>query len=142
MNIAIPDATFDLAVYVRNHTAGSYKIHITNEQTTKTTIKTVTGTYSNGILTLSDINYPIAEGRFYWLKILTVTGSYEIYKGKLFCTVQTDFPQYKMLDSYFTVIEKPKPSFIVKGDTLPNILYTEDSNIFQMEDGSNIELEH
>lgn len=142
MNIAIPDTTFDLAVYVRNHTAGSYKVHITNEQTTKTTINTETGSYSDGILTFTDIAYTIAEGRFYWLKIFTVIGSYEIYKGKLFCTAQTDYPQYKMLDSYFTVIEKTKPSFIVKGDTIPNVLYMQDGAIMEMEDGSNFELEH
>jgi len=141
MNIHTVGSSFTISVYVREHTLGDYTLLITNKASQQTTTKVVSGSYSDGLLTLTDVNYPIEEGRTYFLKIYSLAGI-EIYKGQIFCTAQTDYESFKVLNDYYTVVTKDDTAFIVKGEFLPNILYAENDTILQMEDGSNMQLEH
>jgi hypothetical protein len=68
---------------------------------------TVTGTYSNGYLTVSltfDADDSLTEGQFYSLKIEESIASVwtMAYRGLVYCTDQTDFPKYTINSGKFT----------------------------------------
>lgn len=106
----------EITCFARSHTGTDYIVSITDEQTTVTTNSSVTGTFSDGELTLN-LTYAFVEGRFYRLKIFTsVAGVADelVTIQKLYATAQTDYQTYSVLDGYYKPITKEKSTYIVK----------------------------
>ena len=69
---------------------GSISLKITDEQTNKSTTASVTATESGNFVSVTP-TYTFKEGRFYYI---VLTGTVELYRGKVFCTDQTDYDKY------------------------------------------------
>ncbi|MBL4703715.1 MAG: hypothetical protein JKY54_04290 [Flavobacteriales bacterium] len=72
-----------------------------DESTKVPTNYNVTPTYSNGFMTLSDV-FLVDEGVFYQLTIKD--GTDIIYRGRIFCTAQTDFAKYTVASGVYKEI--------------------------------------
>jgi len=61
-------------------------------------------------MTLSGI-FTLVEGRFYKFDVLD--GSSLIYRGKIFCTDQTDYDKYSVNDGVYTEEQSYDNEFII-----------------------------
>lgn len=69
-----------------------------NETDTISTTMNVSGNY-----VVCDLDYTFKEGRFYYFVVQGIT---EIYRGKIFCTDQTDLESYTVNQGQYTSYEK------------------------------------
>lgn len=98
-------STTDRRIYFvpREH-AASVSVKITDEQTnTSTTYSTyaaITGNFSE--ITLNELS----EETFYFLELSSNADDQEIYRGKVFCTNQTDLEKYTVNQGQYTSYEK------------------------------------
>ena len=112
MIITLPDiSSQQIEVYVREHTTTTYLVEIVNEHTKKVTSQAVVGTY-NGTSFVFDVTYTFEKQRWYMMKLFA--GAQLINHSKIYCTNQTDFQKYSVLDGYYHQIDKPKREYIIK----------------------------
>ena len=102
-----------ISVYVREHTGTSYSVVIVDESLNDTSTSTVSGTVTDGLLTIN-VTYNFIEGRYYSLKIYR-SGALITFQ-KVYCTDQTDFDKYSVLEGYYTQPTKTATEYIVKPD--------------------------
>jgi len=81
---------------------GSLSLNITDESTNTSATSTVTATNSGNFVSITP-TYTFKEGRFYYI---VVSGTAELYRGKVFCTNQTDFDKYTTNQNVYTEHEK------------------------------------
>ena len=81
---------------------GAISLKITDEQTNKSTTANVTATESGNFVSVTP-TYTFKEGRFYYI---VLTGTVELYRGKVYCTDQTDFDKYTTNENVYTEYEK------------------------------------
>jgi len=112
MIIVSPDTgTQQIDVYVRSHTDLTYSVEIVNEHTKKATTQSVTGTY-DGTSFVFDVVYQFEKERWYMMKLFA--GVNLINTSKIYCTDQSDYQKYSVLDGYYHQIDKPKHEYIIK----------------------------
>ena len=85
-------------------------VYITNENTNVTTEVSPTVTELNGYMILSSV-YSVAEGTFYTITVKF--GTTDIYRGKLYCTAQTDYEKYTVNQGAYTTENTHDNEFIV-----------------------------
>lgn len=76
-------------------------VKITDEETNTSATESLTATESGNFLVIEP-SYTFKEGRYYNIK---VTGSNEIYRGKVYCTNQTDLEKFSVNNGEFTYYE-------------------------------------
>ena len=76
----------------------SVSVKITDEETNTSTTESLTATISGNFLVINP-SYTFVEGRYYNIK---VTGSEELYRGKVYCTDQTDLEKFSVNSGEFT----------------------------------------
>ena len=81
---------------------GSLSLSITDESTNTSDTSSVTATSSGNFVSITP-TYTFKEGRFYYI---VVSGTEELYRGKVFCTDQTDFDKYTTNENVYTEHEK------------------------------------
>jgi hypothetical protein len=81
---------------------GSLSLNITDESTNTSATSTVTATNSGNFVSITP-TYTFKEGRFYYI---VVSGTAELYRGKVFCTDQTDFDKYTTNQNVYTEHDK------------------------------------
>jgi hypothetical protein len=114
MIITLPGlVTNQIKVYVRAHLSDQYTIDVYNEHTKKTTSEGVTGVYDGTSFTF-DTDYQFEKQRWYMMKLFA--GLKLINHSKIYCTDQTDFEKYSVLDGYYHQIDKPDHEYIIKKD--------------------------
>ena len=89
----------DLVVIPRTVSYTDLTLTLTNENTKVETPYSVTATYLNGYMTISNV-FTLTEGVFYTFKI--VDDGELIFRGKIFCTDQTVFDKYTINDGEYT----------------------------------------
>ncbi len=101
-----------IGVYVRDHTATTYTVTITDEMLHDVSSTTgVSGVYADGVLTL-DVTHNFKEGNFYAVHIYS-DGNLICFH-KIYVTDQIDFSKYSVLNDYYEQIDKPEQDYIVK----------------------------
>ena len=74
------------------------------------------GSYTNGITTLflnfKEGKFPV-EGRFYTFKAYSIVTGEVYYKGRLYCTAQTEFDKYTVNQNIYTEEESYNNEFIL-----------------------------
>ena len=74
------------------------------------------GSYTNGITTLfwnfKEGKFPV-EGRFYTFKAYNIATGDVYYKGRLYCTAQTDYNQYTVNQNEYVTEDSYDNEFIV-----------------------------
>lgn len=105
------DTAQNISVYTREHTGTSYSVEIIDESLNSSDTNTVEGGYGDGMLSIN-ITYDFQEGRFYSLKIYRL--GVLITFQKIYCTDQTDFDKYSVLDGYYTQPTKEETTYIIK----------------------------
>ena len=81
---------------------GTISLKITDEQTNTSTTASVTATESGNFVSVTP-TYTFKEGRFYYI---VMTGTNELYRGKVFCTDQTDYDKYTTNENVYTEYAK------------------------------------
>ena len=81
---------------------GSLSFTITDESKNSSSTSSVTATSSGNFVNITP-TYTFKEGRFYYI---VVSGTEELYRGKVFCTDQTDFDKYTTNENVYTEYEK------------------------------------
>ena len=66
----------EITSYVRSHVGVQYMILVTNEESTIETSSIVSGSYSDGVLTIN-VTHDFQEGRFYMIHIFSLLGGTE-----------------------------------------------------------------
>lgn len=80
----------------------SVSVVITDEETNTSTTESLTATRDVNYLVI-DPAYTFVEGRYYTIK---VTGTDELYRGKVYCTNQTDLEKFSINNGEFTYYEE------------------------------------
>ena len=110
MNILLPiDTSQSITVYARTHTAGTYVVTVTDEQSDVATTVTATTSFSLGKLTIT-FAYDFTEGRFYTLNI--ANDGAVIHRGKIYVTSQTG--KYDVISGEYTEESNVDSGWIVK----------------------------
>lgn len=113
MIILQPIATAQtVQVYAREHTTTTYNVEITTEQTSKKNTQSVSGVYSDGVLTF-DVTFDFKKERFYAMKVSTSTNHLVNY-SMIYVTDQTNMGKYDVLDDYYTTPPDDDSYFVVK----------------------------
>ena len=81
---------------------GSLSLKITDKQTKTEYISTETASTSGNYISITP-SFIFEEGRFYYI---VVTGTEELYRGKVFCTEQTDYDKYDVNKNVYEEYEK------------------------------------
>lgn len=81
---------------------GTISIRITDEQTNTSTTANLIATQSGNFVSVTP-TYTFIEGRFYYI---VITGTVELYRGKVFCTDQTDYEKYTTNENVYTEYDK------------------------------------
>lgn len=79
----------------------SVSVVITDEETNTSTTESLTATIETNFLHITP-SYTFKEGRYYSFR---VNGSTELYRGKIYCTNQTDFDKFSINSGEFTYYE-------------------------------------
>lgn len=79
----------------------SVSVVITDEETNTSATESLTATISTNFLVVTP-SYTFVEGRYYKIK---VSGSNEIYRGKVYCTNQTNLEKFSINSGEFTYYE-------------------------------------
>lgn len=79
-------------------------INITDEQENESTAESVTGVNIGNFVKIAP-TYTFKEGRFYYI-VITGTDEEELYRGKVFCTNQTDFDKFTVNENVYNEYEK------------------------------------
>lgn len=79
----------------------SVSVKITDEETNVSTTESLTATKEANYLHITP-SYTFVEGRYYSFR---VSGSNEIYRGKVYCTNQTDLEKFSVNNGEFTYYE-------------------------------------
>ena len=85
-------------------------IYLTNEDTNTTATISPTVTESAGYMSLA-YTYDVDEATFYVIKV--VLGSQVIYRGRVYCTSQTDLKQYTVNENEYVTENSYDNEFIV-----------------------------
>tara|TARA_R110000868_G_scaffold17108_1_gene75564 strand:+ start:189 stop:623 length:435 start_codon:yes stop_codon:yes gene_type:complete len=85
-------------------------VYLTDESTNTTATISPTVTEAKGYMTLN-YTYSVIEGTFYTIKV--VLGSTVIYRGRVFCTSQTDLAQYTVNENQYVTEDSYNNEFIV-----------------------------
>jgi len=91
MNILTTSASSQNLVIIPRSFPASVVVKLTNESTNTTQQQTITPTSSNGYMTIAAA-WVLEEANFYLLEVFS--GSNLIYRGRVFCTNQTNFEKY------------------------------------------------
>jgi hypothetical protein len=112
MHIVQPIATTQAIVLVpRAFAEGSeVAVYLTDESTNTTATITPSVTEADGYMTLAAI-YDVNEGTFYTLEV--VLSGTVIYRGRVFCTSQTDLAQYTVNENQYVTEDSYNNEFIV-----------------------------
>ena len=102
----------NIDVYVREHTGSTYTITVIDETLNSESTSTVSGTATDGILNI-DITYNFIEGRYYMLKIFDSSSNLLTFQ-KIYCSDQSDFDKFSVLEGYYTQPTKAETNYIVK----------------------------
>ena len=79
----------------------SVSVVITDEETNVSTTESLTATIDTNFLIVTP-SYTFVEGRYYNIKI---SGSNEIYRGKVYCTNQPNLEKFSINSGEFTYYE-------------------------------------
>jgi hypothetical protein len=79
----------------------SVSVKITDEETNVSTTESLTATKEANYLHITP-TYTFVEGRYYTIRI---TGTSEIYRGKVYCTNQADLEKFSINSGEFTYYE-------------------------------------
>jgi len=121
MHIITTQYPHEVKVVPRQFPTGAVQFSITNEETKEV----VNSFVSAGVRRLTD-NFVksqigsmptgfINEGTFYTLIVQDVNDSYkEIYRGKMFCTDQTDLEKYTTLEDTYTEKESSSNGYLYR----------------------------
>jgi len=88
----------------------SLSVVITDEETNTSSTESLTGTRSKNYMVI-DPAYTFKEGRFYTMR---VTGSAEVYRGRVFCTDQTDYEKYTVNQGVYTEYNSDNNGYIYR----------------------------
>lgn len=81
---------------------GSLSLKIIDDQTKNEYISTETATVSGNYISITP-SFIFGEGKFYRI---IISGTEELYRGKVFCTAQTDNSKYTVNKSEYTSYAK------------------------------------
>ena len=98
----------DGGTYISTSCFVPLELILTNEDTKVATTYNVTATYSNQELTIAQA-FTLTEGVYYSYEI---TGQTLMYRGKIFCTDQTDFDKYVISSGDFVEAASRDNEFI------------------------------
>lgn len=111
MHILKPIGTSqNIVVVPRTYATSGITINLRDESTNTSTTITPTVTNSDGYMTLSSI-YNVNEGTFYVFEVLL--SSTTIYRGRVYCTAQTDLKQYTVNENEYVTENSYDNEFIV-----------------------------
>jgi hypothetical protein len=107
-------STTDLEVKVvpRQFPTGDLTVKITNEETkSASTITVTTYTKTDNDITF-DLTGTFKEAEFSTFRVLE--GSTELYRGKIFCTDQTDYTKYSTIENAYTEKESSTNGYLFR----------------------------
>ena len=81
-------------------------LRITDEQTNVTAAKQTLSTTEVGNFVSITADFTFVEGRYYYITIGNSADNAEIYRGKVFCTNQTDFEKFTTNNNIYTEYDK------------------------------------
>jgi len=110
MNIVTPAAGPKSIIIIPRSYPNSVTAKLTNENTNTTEVKTITPSSSNGFMTLT-ASWILVNNNFYLFEVYN--GSLLIYRGRVFCTDQTNLPKYSVNYNKYTEADITDNSFIV-----------------------------
>jgi len=111
MNILRPIATAQtITVVPRSSASSGITIELTDENTNSSTTITPSVTNTDGYMALEAI-FSVLEGTFYNFSVILSGGI--IYRGKLYCTAQTDLKQYTVNENQYVTENTYSNEFIV-----------------------------
>lgn len=92
-----------LKIVPRSYTTAQVVVTVTNESTNTSVQETITPVASGNYMNITG-TFTFAEGVFYYF-VVTQSGT-EIYRGKIFCTDQTDLEKYTTNEGEYTAYAK------------------------------------
>jgi hypothetical protein len=110
MNIVTPSAGSKTITIIPRKYPASVTAKLTNENTNTTEVKTITPVNSNGFMSLVS-TWTLTNDNFYLLEVFD--GTLLIYRGRVFCTNQTNLPKYSVNYNLYTEANLTDNSFIV-----------------------------
>lgn len=111
MHILRPIGTSqNIVVVPRAYATSGITISFRDETTNTSTTITPTVTNADGYMTLSSI-YNVEEGTFYVFEV--ILSSTTIYRGRVYCTSQTDLKQYTVNENEYVTENSYNNEFIV-----------------------------
>ena len=89
--------------FIPRVSASSVFLRLTNKNTRKSFVVSVTAVNSNGYMTLTGSTFALVENTNYSMVVFNGDGSGAIYRDTIFCTNQTDFDKFDVhKDDYVT----------------------------------------
>ena len=102
MKILTTSATQSIKFIPRVYTTNVI-LRLTNKNTRKSFLVSVTAVNSNGYMTLTGSTFALVENTNYSMVVFNGDGSGDIYRDTIFCTNQTDFDKFDVhKDDYVT----------------------------------------
>lgn len=92
-----------LQIVPRSYTTGNVVVMVTNETTNTSQQETITPVLSGNFMQITG-TFTFAESIFYYFVVSQ--GSNEIYRGKIYCTDQTDLEKYTTNQGQYEIYEK------------------------------------
>jgi len=93
--------TADSTLITADAGSGGYTYTLTDESTKEAITNSINATLSGNYYT-ADLNFSPVEGRYYYLEIKQ--GDAVAYRGKLFCTNQSDLEKYTINANTYTTV--------------------------------------
>ncbi len=88
----------------------SLSVIVTDEETNTSATESLTGTRNTNFMRITP-SYVFKEGRFYTIR---VTGTDEVYRGRVFCTDQTDYEKYTINQGQYTQYDSDNNGYIYR----------------------------
>ena len=92
-----------LKIVPRSYTSENLTVKVTNETKNTSQEQTITPVLSGNFMELTG-TFTFAEGIFYYFVVSE--GANEIYRGKIYCTDQTNLPEYTINQGQYEIYEK------------------------------------
>ena len=110
MNILTTSASSQNLVIIPRSFPASVVVKLTNESTNTTQQQTRTPTSANGYMTIAAA-WTLEEANFYLFEVFS--GSSLIYRGRVFCTNQTNFEKYTVNSGVYTQETAGDNTFVI-----------------------------
>jgi hypothetical protein len=110
MNILTTSASAQNLQIIPRSFPASVSARLTNESTNTTQTQTIAPTSSNGYMTLNAA-WTLKEANFYLLEVFD--GVNLIYRGRVFCTNQTNFEKFTVNNNVYTQEQAGDNTFVI-----------------------------